>query len=80
MRFDNLLHAYFDEGRQLKYGLPSVQYCADRLCVRKVVIYFTKHFVGRHKIAFSCQEPEKHEISAKIGNTDNQRVTLLEPQ
>ena len=33
MRFDSLLRNYFDEGRQLTLGLPSVQYCADCLCM-----------------------------------------------
>lgn len=33
MRFDALLRNYFDEGRQLSLGLPTVQYCADRLCM-----------------------------------------------
>lgn len=30
-RFDNLLHKYFEENKQLTEGLPTVQYCADRL-------------------------------------------------
>lgn len=33
MRFDSLLRAYFDEGRQLSLGLPTVQYCAGELCM-----------------------------------------------
>lgn len=33
MKFDSLLRDYFDEGRQLTLGLPTVQYCADRLCM-----------------------------------------------
>lgn len=32
-KFDSLLHDYFDENRQLSLGLPSVQYCADKLCM-----------------------------------------------
>lgn len=31
VRFDRLLRDYFDEKLQLKLGLPTVQYCADRL-------------------------------------------------
>ena len=31
MKFDGLLREYFDENRQLQHGLPTVQYCADRL-------------------------------------------------
>ena len=33
VRFDHLLHAYYEEGRQLSLGLPTVQYCADCLCM-----------------------------------------------
>lgn len=33
MKFDRLLHDYFDEGLQLTLGLPTVQYCADKLCM-----------------------------------------------
>lgn len=32
-RFNALLRDYFDEKRQLTAGLPTVQYCADRLCM-----------------------------------------------
>ena len=30
-RFHNLLREYYLDGRQLDYGVPSVQYCADKL-------------------------------------------------
>lgn len=33
MKFDSLLRDYFEENRQLSEGLPSVQYCADKLCM-----------------------------------------------
>lgn len=33
MKFDNLLRKYFDEELQFSHGLPSVQYCADKLCM-----------------------------------------------
>ena len=33
MKFDSLLHDYFEKGQQLSYGLPTVQYCADKLCL-----------------------------------------------
>ena len=33
MRFDTLLRDYFEEDRQLSLGLPTVQYCADQLCM-----------------------------------------------
>ncbi len=33
MKFECLLHDYFDGNLQLKLGLPTVQYCADKLCM-----------------------------------------------
>lgn len=33
MKFDKLLRDYFDENRQLAFGLPTVQYFADQLCM-----------------------------------------------
>ena len=33
MKFDRLLHDYFDGNMQLTLGLPTVQYCADKLCM-----------------------------------------------
>ena len=33
VRFNRLLSDYFDEGLQQSRGLPSVQYCADKLCL-----------------------------------------------
>lgn len=31
VRFDRLLRDYFEENQQLTLGLPTVQYCADKL-------------------------------------------------
>ncbi len=33
MKFDRLLHDYFDGNLQQTLGLPTVQYCADKLCM-----------------------------------------------
>lgn len=33
VRFDRLLRDYFEEKLQLLHGLPSVQYCANKLCM-----------------------------------------------
>lgn len=33
MKFDTLLRDYFEKNRQLTLGLPTVQYCADQLCM-----------------------------------------------
>ena len=33
VRFDHLLRDYFEDKLQLTLGLPSVQYCADKLCL-----------------------------------------------
>ena len=32
-RFGKLLQDYFDTGKQLKYGVPTVQYCAEQLAM-----------------------------------------------
>ena len=32
-KFGSLLREYFDEGKQLSLGIPTVQYCANKLCV-----------------------------------------------
>ena len=33
MKFDTLLRDYFSDKKQLSSGLPSIQYCADKLCL-----------------------------------------------
>ena len=33
VRFNSLLRDYFEEKLQLTHGLPTVQYCADKLCM-----------------------------------------------
>lgn len=33
MKFNALLHDYFRDNKQLTMGLPTIQYCADRLCL-----------------------------------------------
>lgn len=33
VRFNSLLHDYFEEKQQFVHGLPTVQYCADKLCM-----------------------------------------------
>ncbi len=33
MKFDRLLHDYYETGMQLTLGMPTVQYCADKLCM-----------------------------------------------
>lgn len=33
VRFDHMLRDYFDKNLQLTSGLPSVQYCAEKLCM-----------------------------------------------
>lgn len=33
MKFDKLLRDYFEDKKQLTLGLPTVQYCADKLCL-----------------------------------------------
>lgn len=33
MKFNTLLHDYFRDKKQLTMGLPTIQYCADKLCM-----------------------------------------------
>jgi len=33
MKFNALLHDYFRDERQITMGLPTIQYCADKLCM-----------------------------------------------
>lgn len=33
MKFNALLHDYFHDKKQLTMGLPTIQYCADKLCM-----------------------------------------------
>lgn len=33
MKFNTLLHDYFRDKKQLTMGLPTIQYCADKLCI-----------------------------------------------
>lgn len=33
IKFDNLLNDYYEKNTQLTLGLPTVQYCADKLCM-----------------------------------------------
>ena len=33
MKFNSLLHDYFHDKKQLTMGLPTIQYCADKLCM-----------------------------------------------
>lgn len=33
MKFNSLLQDYFEKKQQMSYGLPTVQYCADKLCL-----------------------------------------------
>lgn len=33
MKFDSLLRDFYEEKRQLTLGIPTVQYCADKLCM-----------------------------------------------
>ena len=37
IRFSNLLQSYYGEKLQLTLGLPTVQYCADKLACRPII-------------------------------------------
>lgn len=64
-RFDALLNDYFDQERQLSDGLPSVQYCADHLClspnyfgdlIRKTTGDNARNYIYRHVLQLAKNE------------------------
>lgn len=71
MRFDSLLREYFDTDLQLSRGLPTVQYCADRLCmsanyfgdtVKKATGDTARNYIRRYVI-----QRAKNELTAGAG-------------
>lgn len=71
MRFDSLLREYFDTDLQLSRGLPTVQYCADRLCmstnyfgdtVKKATGDTARNYIRRYVI-----QRAKNELTAGTG-------------
>lgn len=64
-RFNALLNNYFDQKRQLSDGLPSVQYCADRLClstnyfgdlIKKTTGDNARNYIYRHVVRLAKNE------------------------
>ena len=71
MRFDSLLREYFDTDLQLSRGLPTVQYCADRLCmsanyfgdtIKKATGDTARNYIRRYVI-----QRAKNELTAGAG-------------
>lgn len=71
MRFDSLLREYFDTDLQLSLGLPTVQYCADRLCmsanyfgdtIKKATGDTARNYIRRYVI-----QRAKNELTAGAG-------------
>ena len=71
MRFDSLLREYFDTDLQLSLGLPTVQYCADRLCmsanyfgdtIKKATGDTARNYIRRYVI-----QRAKNELTAGTG-------------
>lgn len=71
MRFDSLLREYFDTDLQLSRGLPTVQYCADRLCmsanyfgdtIKKATGDTARNYIRRYVI-----QRAKNELTAGTG-------------
>ena len=70
MRFDNLLRDYFEENRQLSNSVPTVQYCADELCMSAnyfgdLVKRMTGDTAGNHIRQFIIQRA-KNALAAGI--------------
>ncbi len=52
-RFRALLDQYYESKEQLKHGIPTVSYCADRLCMSAGYFGdFVKRFTGESAIAY----------------------------
>ena len=58
-KFNSLLRGYFDEGKQQSLGIPTVQYCADKLCmsanyfgdlIKKSTGETASHYIRNHII------------------------------
>lgn len=58
-KFSALLYEYFDNGKQLSLGIPTVQYCADELCmsanyfgdlIKKATGDTASHYIRSHII------------------------------
>ena len=78
-KFSKLLYEYFDEGEQLSLGIPTVQYCADKLCVsanyfgdliKKSIGETASHYIRRHIIQLA-----KNKLAS--GETINQTAYEL---
>lgn len=77
--FSKLLCEYFDEEKQLSLGIPTVQYCADKLCVsanyfgdliKKSTGETASHYIRRHIIQLA-----KNKLAS--GETINQTAYEL---
>lgn len=71
MKFDSLLRDYFEEKRQLSLGLPTVQYCADKLhmspnyfgdLIKKTTGDSASHYIRQYII-----RQAKNELASGIG-------------
>ncbi len=62
VRFDNLLRAYYEGRTQSALGLPSVKYCADKLCmspnyfgdlVKRTTGVTASHYIRQHVVGLA---------------------------
>ena len=90
MKFDALLSSYFEQGQQLSLGLPTVQYCADKLCmssnyfgdvIRKttgdtVSNYIRQYIIQQVKNELSSGETIA-QVAYSLGFVDPQHVSRM---
>ncbi len=75
MKFDRLLHDYFDGNMQLTHGLPTVQYCAEKLCmssnyfgdmIKKATGDTASNYIRQHIIQRAKNELASGESIARV--------------
>ena len=74
-RFENLLKEYFENDKQLSNGLPSVQYCAEKLCmspnylsdvIKKTTGETANHYIKSHVIQLAKNQLVAGKTSSEV--------------
>ncbi|MDE6368683.1 MAG: helix-turn-helix domain-containing protein [Muribaculaceae bacterium] len=74
-RFENLLKEYFENDKQLSNGLPSVQYCAEKLCmspnylsdvIKKTTDETANHYIKSHVIQLAKNQLVAGKTSSEV--------------
>ena len=85
VRFDRLLRDYFEDGLQQSLGLPTVQYCADKLCMSAnyfgdVIKKTTGDTAGSHIRQFVIQFAKNGLASGETVSQVSDRLGFEYPQ